>query len=111
MSRDDSVLYSGVTSASSGRKPTARQAQREKKEQDQTRLLPAADVVLELIATELTNVADIRSLIIDRKDTEQEVNTELLARKLYLGYLNSLESKIKSIMAVRVPKEPEAEDE
>ena len=108
--RDDSILYTGVTSATN--KPTARQIQVEEKEQAQPKLKPAAAVVLELLDKERQNVLDLRSLVIDRTTPEQEVNTELLARKLYLDYLNSLENKVKSIMAVRPQRKPkEAESE
>ena len=106
MGRDDSILYTGVTSAT--HKPTARQLQVEKKEQAQPVLKPAADIVLELIGKERQGVLDLRSFVIDRATPEKEVNTELIARKLYLGYLNSLEVKIKGIMTVR-PKVKKAE--
>lgn len=106
--RDDSFLYSGITSVSTR---TPREAQREKKEQDRQKLKPAADVVLELIAKERANVTDIKTLILDRKTTEQEINTELLARKLYLGYLNSLEVKVKGIMTVKQPRTRKGADD
>jgi len=95
--RDDSLLYTGITSVSN-EPHTPRQLQKESKRQARQKLKPAAEVVLELIAKEVKNVADIRSLIVDRKSTEQEVNTELVARKYYLGYLNSLEAKINRIV-------------
>ena len=108
MSRSDEFLYSGMTSASAEPKITPRSIQREEKEKARIKLKPAADVVLEALSKEREAITDLRSFIIDRKSTEQEVNTELLARKLYLGYINSLEAKIKNIMAVapkRLPRE------
>lgn len=111
MSRDDSLLYSGATSASFAQ-PTPREVQRAQKQENQRRLMPAADVVLELIDKERTNVTDIRSLIIKSEDTADAVRIELRARELYLGYLNSLEGKVKTIMTVRpIRKRKEAEDE
>lgn len=100
MSRDNSDLYSGITSASVPQTPRA--AQKEADERAYHKLKPAAEVVLALIAKEQEAITDIRSLVIDRTTSEQEINTELLARKLYLGHLNSLESKIKQIIAKKV---------
>lgn len=95
MSRDDSILYTGLTSAEPR---TPREAQRKAKEEAYYKLKPGYQFVLDELAKEKEVVTDIRSLILDRATTEQEVNTELLARKLYLGYLNSLEAKIANIM-------------
>lgn len=112
MSRSDEILYTGITSVSSNAELTPRLAQREQKEKDRLKLKPAADVVLEALAKERANITDIRSLIVDRTTTEQELNTELIARKLYLGYLNVLETKIKNIMAIKQPRVRKvAEDE
>lgn len=110
-SRDTSDLYTGATSATTGRKPTLREVQVEKKEQDYNKLKPAADVVLELIEEERKNVLDLRSFVLDRISTEQEVNTELLARKLYLGKLNSFEAKIKNTLNFQPRKKGEASSE
>ena len=95
--KDDSFLYTGINSLSNEPR-TPRELQKESKVQARQKLKPGAKVLLELIDKEKTNVTDIRSLIVSRKDTEAEVNTELLARKLYLGYLNGLEAKVKTIM-------------
>jgi hypothetical protein len=100
--RDDSFLYTGMTSATADHKPTPRELQREQKEQDRLKLKgDAAEVVLEAIAKERDNVTDIRSFIVDRKDTPEDINVELRARKLYLGYLNTLEVKIKGIVKIQ----------
>jgi hypothetical protein len=95
-SRDDSILYSGITSATE--KVTPRQEQREQTEQQARKIKLASEVVLEELSKEKANITDLRSFVIDRTSTEQEVNTELIARKLYLGYINSLEAKIKQLV-------------
>lgn len=111
MPRDDSILNTGMTSASMARKPTPRETQAKQKEEDYAKLKPAAEVVLEAIAQEVQKITDIRSLIIDRTNTEKEVNTELIARKLYLNYLNSLEAKIKGIVTLRAARKHKPESE
>ena len=98
MARDDSFLYTGVTSLSAEPR-TPRQLQKESKVIAKQKLKPAADVVLEAISKERDAITDIRTMILDRTSTDTEINTELIARKLYLGYLNGLEHKIKSIVS------------
>lgn len=98
MSRDNSFLYSGVNSVSSEPK-TPREAQRKASEEAYYKLKPAYDVVQEQLKKEIDNITDLRTFVIDRTTTEQEVNTELLARKLYLSYLNGLSAKLNNIMA------------
>jgi hypothetical protein len=90
-------MYSGINSVTN--KPfTPREIQREQAKQTQLKLKPAAQVVLDELAKEKANVLDIRTFVLDRATTEAEVNTELLARKLYLGYLNGLEARFKNIL-------------
>ncbi len=100
---DDSFMYSGMTSASTEPK-TPRQIQKEEKEKDYYKLKPAAEVVLELINKERDAVTDVRTIILDRTTTSEEINTELLARKLYLSHLNTLESKVKNILKLGATK-------
>lgn len=102
MSKDDSFLYSGITSASSDKAPTPREVQREAKESARIKLKPAAEVVLAELAKERERVIDLRSIVLDRTTSEGEINTELLARKLYLNYLNSLEAKVNNILKEKV---------
>jgi len=106
--RDDSFLYTGVTSATD-RKPTPRQIQRDVTESQRLKLKDAYEPVLADITAEKQNVTDIRTFVLDRDTTEQEVNTELLARKLYLGYLNGLEARIQRIVAKKPTKRPKGE--
>jgi hypothetical protein len=105
MLRDDSVLYTGSNSVTD--RPTLRQVQKDKDEKDRVVLEPAAEVIAKEIQAEIAKTLDLRTFTIDRKSTEVEVNTELIARKLYVNYLNALDTKIKTALA----KVPEATDE
>jgi len=111
VSRDDSILYTGVTSVSAEREPTPREVQSEAKEKARLKLKPAAELILAEIANEKASVTDIRTFVLDRTSTGQEVNTELLARKLYLGYLNGLEAKIKNAIRTKEPKKRKDSDD
>lgn len=100
MSRDDSILYSGATSVTSELvKP--RVAQREEKEKLYYKIKPGVDVVLAEIDKERQAITDLRTIVLDRTTTEKEINTELMARKLYLGYLNTLTAKFENIIRTK----------
>lgn len=95
MSRDDSYLYSGMTSASS--EPLSpRLKQREEKEHVRQKMKPATQIVLAAIDKERQAVTDVRSYVLEGK-TEESLLAEMQARRLYIGYLNGLEAKIKNI--------------
>jgi hypothetical protein len=112
VSRDDSILYTGVTSVSNEREPTPREVQAEAKEKARIKLKPAAELILAEIASEKAKVTDISTFVIDRKSTQEEVNVELYARRLYLNYLNGLEFKIgNAIKTKKSKKRRETEDE
>ncbi len=98
MARDDSLLYTGATSASfKSRKEEVHQEKIEKKGV----ITPAAKIVFDLIEKEKVNVCDIRSLIVDRTTAEDDVKAELLARKLYTTYLSELRNKLKIILRTK----------
>jgi hypothetical protein len=98
MARDDSLLYTGATSASfKSRKEDIHQEKIEKK----GAITPAAKVVLDFIEQEKVNVCDIRSLVLDRTTDEEDIKAELLARKLYTAYLSELQNKLKIILRTK----------
>ena len=110
--RDDSLLYSGVTSATADKKLTAREEQRDKREQDYAKLKPAAEVVLDLIAQEKAKVLDLRDLVVDQQEPEDGYRVELLVRKRYLAKLNALETQVKTTLSFKPKAEkPAAESE
>jgi hypothetical protein len=101
MSKDDSFLYSGLTSASSD-KATPREIQREEKESQRIKLKPAAEVVLELLETERNKLYDIRRIFIDRKTTDEEVKIERIVRERQALLISALEVKVRNILKEKV---------
>ena len=99
MLRTDDILYSGATSATAETKLTPRDIQREQTESQRQKLKPAAELVLAEIAKERESVLDLRTFIMSPEDTEESVLVEMKARKQYLAYLNSLKTKIETIVA------------
>lgn len=92
--RNDSVLYSGITSASNEPR-TPREEQKEAKEEARIKLKPAKDLVLQAIEKELTKVTDLRSLYNELKLTPEQLSIEIKSRQLYMSYLNSLKTIIE----------------
>lgn len=104
MARDDSILYSGITSASSEPK-TPREVQRQEKENARIKLKPAVDEVLALLEAEKAKLFDIRYMFFDEKTPEDEIRIEKILRQRHERLINLLEQKIKSIMTVKPKKE------
>lgn len=101
--RNDSYLYTGMTS-SRPNSESPREKQKRAKEESRAKLGSAAEEVIKIIDTERSKVADIRSLTNELKLKPEELYLELKARNIYLSYLNTLEAKIRQIMAVKESK-------
>lgn len=99
---DDSILYTGITSASSDKAPTPREIQREAKESARIKLKPAAEVVLELLEKERTKLYDIRRIFIDRKTTDEEVKIERIVRERQALLISALEVQVRNILKEKV---------
>lgn len=99
---DDSILYTGITSASSDKAPTPREIQREAKESARIKLKPAAEVVLELLEKERSKLYDIRRIFIDRKTTDEEVKIERIVRERQALLISALEVQVRNILKEKV---------
>lgn len=99
---DDSILYTGITSASADKAPTPREVQREAKETARIKLKPAAEVVLELLEKERTKLYDIRRIFIDRKTTDEEVKIERIVRERQALLISALEVQVRNILKEKV---------
>lgn len=92
-------LYTGSNSGSFG---NARREQREaivaEKRERKGKLTPAYDVVREIIDAETARIKDIEYLYVDGYVPEEQLNTELVARRKYLVFLKSLDAKLKQTL-------------
>lgn len=119
MSRDDSVLYTGQTSASFGSRPQPlRSDKRDEKIEKRTKLLPAAEIINEVIASEKRLVTEqLIRLPIDMKTTDEDVKSTLLAVQMNLAFIDRIHNKINNIMREqpskprKVTKLPEGADD
>lgn len=96
MSRDDSFLHSGLSSA------TARKLELQKKEDDRKK--PASEYVgdisvaelLTLIHAEKLAVTNIKGLVMDFKN-EDDCRSELTARQKHFAFLVKFEHTVKAL--------------
>lgn len=106
MSRDDSGLYSGASSASFGtthEQQTRRAEKSEEKKELRTKLQPAAVVINEVIASEKRLVTEqLIRLPIDMKTTDEHVMSTLLAIQMNLAFIDRFHNKVNNIL--REPK-------
>ena len=104
MSRDDSILYSGASSASFGqsKEQRIREAKSEEKREKRTKLQPAATVVFEEIEKEKKSVMFLQNIDIENAKDEKLFMVEMIARKKYVEYLQRLQNKLDNIL--REPK-------
>lgn len=112
MSRDDSLLYTGQTSASFSHEDPIRQAIREQKKEIRGQLKPAAVVVFAEIKAEMEKVMNITQIDISGAKDEKTFMIEMMARQKYVAYLKQLQNKLDNILREpRKAKQTEASDE
>lgn len=104
MSRDDSLLYTGSSSASFGSSKSKqleeeREAKTEAKRELRHKLKPAAEVVNETIAGEKRLLTEkLMRLPIDMKTTDKEVKSTLLALQMNLAFIDRFHNKVNNIL-------------
>ena len=94
-----SDLYTGSNSGSFGNAKTGQRQEIVKvKRENKSQLTPAYDLVAEIIEVEIKNVRSLDSLLVDSYTPEEQLRTELIARKRYLEYLKALKATLANQM-------------
>lgn len=96
--RDDSFLYSGLTSASTRANAAKREESKKNREHQRTVLTPAAELLVEQIEKERQKTTDISNLIMDPTSTEDNIKALLLAKKMHLEFLSNLQSVLQNVL-------------
>jgi len=106
MSRDDSILYGGSSSASfsSTQEQKIRKEKREEKEDKRGKLKPVAEIVMKELDTEMQSVMFIQNIDIANSKDEKMLMIEMMARQKYVEYIKQLKNKLDIIL--REPKKP-----
>ncbi len=107
MARNDSILNTGMTSASfaSPKEKELKQKRKEEQEEKQRKKLtlqPSADIVLDLITKHRDKVKSIEEFEVEQMVSDEHFKSEVMARKKFVQFLNLFEQEIKIAL-----KEPE----
>lgn len=102
MRRDDSVLYTGVTSASSRAVAAKRAESQQEKQEKRGKLLPVAELINKTIQKELDMVCDVKGFVLGTEVPEENIKADLLARKMNYEFIVRFHSTINNLL--REPK-------
>lgn len=100
--RNDSLLYTGITSATARKTQAKAEEQGALKKDKQSRIAPAAQEVMDMIDAEQKNIAQEILKLVRADTTSIEADSFLKAYKLYDTKLNSFRIKLKNTLRRQV---------
>lgn len=109
MSRDDSSLYSGMTSSQTQRLIERRAKVKSKKAEKKSVLLPVAELVNTEIDNQLNAINSEIMNIIHADMSEADVKSTVIGLRLAHSRMLSLKNSFKSILRTTTPEEVEDE--
>lgn len=100
MTRDDSLLYTGASSASfttpkSEEIKDKRDLKKQERKDAQHKLKPSAEVVLGLIERHKDKVKSIEEFAVEDMVSDEHFKSEVMARKKFYQFLMQFEQEIK----------------
>ena len=98
MRRDQSYLYTGVSSAVQRNETRKAEQRRSKAESTRRELLPAGERLIAMIDKEIAEVGDIMTFIVGANSTQKEVKEQLLAKKMNVEFLRKFKSAVNTIL-------------
>lgn len=108
-SRDDSTLYSGITSASLRDRTALREEKKRERESLRTKVSPAQEIITGVIEEEKLQALDLRGFVFNEVTPEADVKAELLAHKLNYEFIVRFQQRINLLL--REPKQKVVKDE
>ena len=99
--RNDSVLYTGMTSASTRKVADHKKQLKEKKNEERIALLPAGDVVLDLLDKEIASLPSRVYELINFEDSETHIKSKLMALRMYESELSALKRRVVSTLKIK----------
>lgn len=95
-----SDLYTGANSGSFNnyRATKLKKELAEEKEVKRGKLTPAYELIHEALSREIDKVQSIEFLLVDPLTTDDELKSELIARRKYIQYLRLLDSSLKNVL-------------
>lgn len=107
--RDDSLLYSGLTSASVRDRAEAREEKKREREHVRVKLTPAQEIINPIIENEKLLALDLRGFVFNESTPEVDIKAEMLAHKLNYQFIIRFQSRVN--IALREPKKKGPKDE
>jgi hypothetical protein len=101
--RDDSILYSGLTSASSRKIAETKVGKKDEKVTKRTEIKPIAIPVFNEIQKQKDMLGEILLAIVDPDSPDEKVASQLEAVRLHRAWLINFEGALKNVL--REPKE------
>jgi hypothetical protein len=101
MSRDDSVLYSGMSSQSFAKVQQKKAEVKETKNEAKSALEKNAHVVLTRLDSEIASIPKQIFDLVALNDTEEHYKASLIALKKYDSYLVSLRGEFINILGLK----------
>lgn len=106
LNRDDSILYSGASSAAfaspkSEEVAKKREETAQEKHESKLKITPVAELIEGFIQDQLDEVQNIDFLNIEQMLTDENFRAEMMARKKYVQYLKELKNKMANILRER----------
>lgn len=100
MIRDDSILYTGFSSASlsTAKEQKQRKERREKNVEKRSALLPAGEIVKAEIQKEIDMVKNIDYLNVESMLNDEHFRAEIMARKKFLERLIALKNRFDTLL-------------
>jgi hypothetical protein len=116
MSRDDSLLYSGIggstrTSVSAENRAKAKEQKLQEKQDKRIKLAPAAEIVVAEIQKEIDALRTIDYLNIEDMLNDEHFKAEMMSRKKTIEKLNGVQSRLKNLLRERKETKHEARPE
>lgn len=105
--RNDSILYSGSTSASY--QAEKRKARIEQKLDEKRRFVPKADLVFEVIKLHKLELGEKLLKLTDENSDDNKVKDTLNAIRMHREFIRDLEGNLKMVLRVQPPKEKQSE--
>lgn len=96
--RNDSILNTGISSASSNAVAKKRVEALEKRKEAKVKISPAYDVVKPILDAELKKARDVETVHLDVNSSEATYKAVDLARRMNIAFIKSVGTQIKTAL-------------
>lgn len=106
--RNDSLLITGMTSASTRLMMEGREEKKREREEKRVKVTPAQEIINAAIESEKLMALDLRGFVFNEVTPEADIKAEMLAHKLNYEFIVRFQSKINLLL--REPKSKGAKE-